>query len=44
MDYESFVRWKETNKFREYDFRLMYTPGGYNHRETVISSKGRPTN
>ena len=44
LDYDQFVEWKARNKFSEYDFRSMYTPGGHNHRETVISSKrSKPT-
>lgn len=39
MDYDSFVKWKTSTNFREYDFRSMYAPGGHNHRETVISSR-----
>ncbi|MCK5611945.1 hypothetical protein KAR91_59295 [Candidatus Pacearchaeota archaeon] len=39
LAYDEFVRWKKDNNFKEYDYKTVYTPGGTNHRETVLSKR-----
>ncbi len=35
LPYDQFVIWKERNKFKEYDYKKMYLPGGSNPREVI---------
>ena len=39
LPYEQFVKWKEENGFREYDYRQRYPPGGTNPCEVILSKK-----
>ena len=39
LPYDEFVRWKEENNFKEYDYKKMYLPGGTNPSEMVINLK-----
>ncbi len=39
LPYDQFVKWKEKNNFKEYDYRKMYLPGGTNHVETIYSKR-----
>ena len=36
LTYEEFVRWKKENKFKEYDYKEMYTPGVTNPMESIF--------
>ena len=36
LTYEEFVRWKKKNKFKEYDYKEMYTPGVTNPMESIF--------
>lgn len=39
LSYDKYLEWKAANQLREYDYASMYSAGGYNHREIVISPK-----
>jgi len=34
FSYDKFVKWKENNNFKEYDYKKMFTPGGTDYSET----------
>ena len=36
LPYAQFVKWKERNKLKEYDYKKMYMPGGTNQQEIII--------
>lgn len=39
LSYDEFVRWKKENKFKEFDYKSVYTPGGSNNRESIFQTK-----
>lgn len=39
--YDDFSAWKVANRLQEYDYRKMFTPGGANPQEVVLSRRGR---
>jgi len=36
MDYDEFVKWKAEEGLQDYDYRLMYAPGGEAPREFIV--------
>lgn len=39
LPYDQFVKWKEENKFKEYDYKKMFEPGGTNPREVIYKKR-----
>ena len=39
LSYDEYAQWKAANQLREYDYASMYSAGGHDHREVVISPK-----
>ena len=39
LSYEEFAMWKAKNGLKDYDYKVLYTPGGTNAREMVLSKK-----
>lgn len=38
VSYEDYLCWKKSNNFKEYDYRVMYTPGGSNPEEVITQT------
>lgn len=36
LDHDTFLEWKQANDFREYDYKVMYMPGGSNPTEIML--------
>jgi hypothetical protein len=39
LTYDQFVAWKSANGLQEYDYRQMFSPGGENAREMILSPR-----
>jgi hypothetical protein len=39
LPYKEWLEWKAVNQVKEYDYKQMFSPGGTNPRESVISKK-----
>lgn len=39
LPYDQYVKWKERNQFKEYDYKKMYLLGGTNPREMIITKQ-----
>jgi hypothetical protein len=39
LSHDGFLKWKELNRFEEYDYRKMYPPGGKNLQESLMRAK-----
>ena len=37
--YDQFIKWKERNNFKEYEYKKMYAPGGTNPREIICQKR-----
>ena len=39
LSYENYILWKRTNGFEDYNWKLLYTPGGTNAQESIGQTK-----
>ena len=39
LPYDQFLKWKESNGFKEYNYKEMYAAGGNNHQETFYQAR-----
>ena len=39
LPFDQFLKWKESNGFKEYNYKEMYAAGGNNHQETFHQAR-----
>lgn len=39
LPYDQFIKWKERNNFKEYEYKKMYAPDGTNPREIICQKR-----